>query len=94
MTSKSKVPHPRELGTPACAGADVNQFFPPGNVAITPAIYICDRCPLKKPCLEYALEHKVHGIWGGTTTDERQKIRRRLQRRGRPVQAGLRARPS
>ena len=34
---------------------------------------LCQRCPLRLQCLEYALEAREQfGIWGGLTTRERQ----------------------
>lgn len=41
---------------------------------------VCDQCTVRTDCLEYALEHREIGIWGGTTEKERRLIRR--QRRG------------
>jgi WhiB family redox-sensing transcriptional regulator len=36
---------------------------------------LCSLCPLKSLCLDYALEsNEVHGIWGGTTYNERKSI--------------------
>lgn len=33
---------------------------------------VCDRCPVRKPCLEYALmNHEEYGVWGGTTARDR-----------------------
>ena len=37
---------------------------------------ICNECPMKLDCLTYALETGQHGIWGGTTENERVAIRR------------------
>jgi WhiB family redox-sensing transcriptional regulator len=37
---------------------------------------ICGRCVVKKECLEWAVRHEDHGMWGGTTPSERRKIRR------------------
>ena len=34
-------------------------------------------CPVLDRCLRYALRHNVEGVWGATTTEERQKIRDR-----------------
>jgi WhiB family redox-sensing transcriptional regulator len=39
---------------------------------------ICKECPLIKDCLAYALKYDEHGIWGGTTEQDREKIRRSL----------------
>jgi len=36
---------------------------------------LCDSCPLKRLCLEYALEAgEEQGIWGGMTGRERQRL--------------------
>lgn len=32
---------------------------------------ICERCPVRAKCLEYAMSTRVTGIWGGTTESER-----------------------
>lgn len=32
---------------------------------------ICDNCPLKAICLDYAKSTRVYGVWGGTTYEER-----------------------
>jgi hypothetical protein len=37
---------------------------------------VCAGCPLRLMCLEYALETNPVGIWGGTTENERRKIKR------------------
>lgn len=37
---------------------------------------LCARCPLQRPCLQYALDHDVVGVWGGTTRKERMRLRR------------------
>lgn len=36
---------------------------------------ICRRCPVKVLCLDEAIRRNEHGIWGGTTEEEREKIR-------------------
>lgn len=35
---------------------------------------ICDACPVKARCLEYALLYNMTGIWGGMTDKERRKL--------------------
>ena len=43
------------------------------------AIEVCNTCPVKQPCLETALRIEVSadlGIWGGTTSTGRRRIRR------------------
>jgi len=70
----------REAG--ACAQLDPDLFFPisstgPAREQIARAKAICGACPVRRPCLEFALEHDLaHGIWGGTTPQDRQARRR------------------
>jgi WhiB family transcriptional regulator, redox-sensing transcriptional regulator len=71
----------------ACAQADPDLFFPISSTGralgqFAKAKAICAACPVRRPCLEFALENDlVYGIWGGTTPAERQ-ARRREQRPG------------
>lgn len=37
---------------------------------------ICHTCPVRSACLQYALDHHEHGIWGGLTEDERAEVKR------------------
>jgi WhiB family redox-sensing transcriptional regulator len=38
----------------------------------------CEDCPVKMPCLEYALQENIlHGVWGGLPTRARIRIRRK-----------------
>jgi WhiB family redox-sensing transcriptional regulator len=56
-------------------------FFPSDGVGVDRARKICATCPVKDPCLTYALENRIdHGVWGGTSERERRRIlkRRRL----------------
>lgn len=40
---------------------------------------MCRECPVATECLLWALEHdEEFGIWGGSTPDERQKMKRYL----------------
>jgi hypothetical protein len=36
---------------------------------------VCNDCPVRLRCFDYALSAGMHGIWGGTTYEERQKLR-------------------
>lgn len=36
----------------------------------------CSDCPINLDCLDYALRVDVRGFWGGTTREERMRIRR------------------
>ena len=84
---------------PACADVDPELFFPePGQAAqIAEAKGWCTgtatapECPLRSTCLQVALRRGEHGVWGGTTEDERAELRRsgrRTQRLAAPLVAG------
>jgi WhiB family redox-sensing transcriptional regulator len=56
-------------------------FFPSDGVGVEVARRICADCPVREPCLEYALYNRIeHGVWGGASERERRRIARR--RRG------------
>jgi WhiB family transcriptional regulator, redox-sensing transcriptional regulator len=73
----------------ACARADPDLFFPVSATGlalsqIDEAKRVCQGCPARTPCLEWALEHGVAaGIWGGATDEERRAMRQRLTHRQR-----------
>lgn len=53
-------------------------FFPSDGTGVDIARDICATCPVKKPCLDYALQHHIdHGVWGGCSERERRRIRKR-----------------
>lgn len=68
-----------------CRHVDTNLFFPVGTSqaateqTIT-AKAICATCPVRTPCLEYALAtNQADGVWGGLDEAERLSIRRRAR---------------
>ena len=61
----------------ACRGADLGVFFRGRGESAEPARRICARCPVRQPCLDYALDSIVHGIWGGLTERDRRALRSR-----------------
>jgi WhiB family redox-sensing transcriptional regulator len=64
-----------------CADGDPSLFFPSDGVGVEIARRVCADCPVKEPCLEYALRNRIdHGVWGGCSERERRRIlkRRRL----------------
>jgi WhiB family transcriptional regulator, redox-sensing transcriptional regulator len=71
----------------ACLSADPDLFFPisstgPAEKQVARAKMICAGCAVRQECLEYAVTHdQLHGIWGGTTPQDRQRERRRKRRR-------------
>ena len=66
----------------ACRDTDPDLFFPVGTTGpaieqIANAKAVCDACPVKEPCLEFALStNQDSGVWGGTSEEERRKLRK------------------
>ena len=72
----------RELA--ACRGTDLNLFFPERGESAGPARRVCAACPVREPCLDYAITNRIsHGIWGGLTERERRALRSRWVRTSR-----------
>lgn len=73
----------------ACLRADPELFFPVSATAaaepqVGKAKSVCARCIVSSRCLDFALTHRdIDGIWGGTTYDERKKMRRSRARNAR-----------
>jgi WhiB family transcriptional regulator, redox-sensing transcriptional regulator len=61
---------------------DPELFFPEGTAGpardqAERAKRVCQSCPVRAPCLYFALWHGLgFGIWGGATGEERRFIRR------------------
>lgn len=72
-----------------CRDTDPELFFPIGTTGqallqIERAKLVCDECPVKDDCLDYAITtNQDTGIWGGTSEDERRQIRREIAARAR-----------
>lgn len=66
----------------ACRFMDPDLFFPTGTAGaaleeISVAKAACVSCPVRDACLQFAFEtRQEHGVWGGTTEDERRRLRR------------------
>lgn len=75
----------------ACRNTDPDLFFPAGTagpafVQIRAAQAVCRSCPVREPCLQFALEtNQEAGIWGGKNEDERRKLRRVARAGHRPT---------
>ena len=39
--------------------------------------YVCGTCAVQAECLEYAIKIDAEGVWGGLTSSERRRVRRR-----------------
>jgi hypothetical protein len=63
----------------ACYGTDLNVFYPEHGESARPARQVCAACPVRKPCLDYALSNQItHGVWGGLTVRERRLLQSAL----------------
>lgn len=67
----------------ACKGPQMRVFFPPAHLERKDereareqrAKAICGVCPVRRPCLDYALQiREPHGIWGGLNEVERKAL--------------------
>lgn len=67
----------------ACRGPQSSVFFPPSHferkdekeARESRAKAICATCPVRRPCLDYALRiREPHGIWGGLNEVERKQL--------------------
>jgi WhiB family redox-sensing transcriptional regulator len=65
----------------ACRTSDPDLFVPVGATGpaipqIAEAQRVCQGCPVRAACLDWALRHdQAYGIWGGTTEEERRALR-------------------
>jgi len=60
---------------------DPEIFFPQLGGSIREAIRVCEPCPVRLECLEYALRiDERYGVWGGKSNTQRGKLRRLWQR--------------
>src|SRR6266508_4870623 len=78
----------------ACGDQDLELFYPdPGDQAAEQAAkQLCAACPVRQPCLEMALATgDQHAILGGTTPQERGRLRRQRQEAHARQQAAQRA---
>ncbi len=58
-----------------CAQTDPELFFPTKSDHGLVAKEICVACPVRQPCLDYALDYADFGIWGGMSVNERRRLR-------------------
>lgn len=66
-----------------CRGLDPKLFYPDEHELVDPeARRVCSQCPVQTECLTHALATKEkHGVWGGTSVDDRRQIHKnRLQK--------------
>lgn len=73
---------PEEYESPSCATIGGDFWFPDNeipNASTNDAAFaksICGRCPHRRECAEWGIQKEAHGIWGGLTIRDRQRVRR------------------
>jgi WhiB family redox-sensing transcriptional regulator len=82
----ARLPQYRDLAAPArfaarwrrqaaCRGTNLDLFYPERGQTAEPARQVCAACPVRQPCLDYAVSNRItHGIWGGMTERERRPL--------------------
>ncbi|MFG1703263.1 WhiB family transcriptional regulator [Nonomuraea sp. M3C6] len=75
----------------ACLDLDPELFFPismegPSQSQVERAKHVCGGCPVREPCLEYALTtRQAYGVWGGTDPAQRRELVSRHDREAEPA---------
>ena len=65
----------------ACKGVEPDIFYPASDDEAEVAKIVCGQCPVRQPCLEYALASRERdGVWGGATEKERRRILRQRRK--------------
>lgn len=63
----------------ACATVGGDGWYPTDEGDKAPAVRICQACPVRQACLDYALDNETDyvawGIWGGLTPAQRRRAR-------------------
>ena len=65
----------------ACSGLEPEVFYPVSEEQAEEAKAICRECPVREPCLDYALGNRERdGVWGGATERERRRMIRQRRK--------------
>lgn len=77
-------------GAPCASGKhDPEMWFSMTPDLLSAAKSLCEGCPVRERCLNYAIDQRLsHGVWGGLTGDERYNYRQRLVMRRRRSLSG------
>ncbi len=58
-----------------CRSTTLEVFYSSEQQAVREAVSMCRRCPVRRPCLEAAVDRaEWFGVWGGTTERERRRM--------------------
>lgn len=71
------LPVPAWTEEAACARVDGELWYPDVGSNPNMAKRICQGCPSKVPCLQWALDNnETYGVWGATTAMERRRMKK------------------
>lgn len=75
--------YPAYTGNEPCREVDPEIFYPSSFNALTNMTRallnsMCNSCPMREPCLMWALHHEEEGFWGGSNPEERKRMRKRM----------------
>lgn len=78
-----RQPHAPWIAEAACRDQGVtSKFFVERGEAIWEALVFCERCTVRRECLQFALDNNIaEGVWGGKST----RARRDPERCNAPV---------
>lgn len=74
----------------ACRDTDLATFYPPvgDRGAYRAAVAICEGCPVRQACLDYAVTNRIKfGVWGGLNEDRRRRLAGKTRRPRRVMPA-------
>ena len=60
-----------------CKGTDTENYFIERGESYPPELTrVCNRCPVKSECLDFAFKYQTVGFWGGTSELDRRQMKR------------------
>jgi WhiB family redox-sensing transcriptional regulator len=66
-----------DFGGGLCEQVDPDLWYPDKGGSVTAAKLVCQGCPVRTACLEWALAHDERfGIWGGLSEQERRRLKK------------------
>ncbi len=72
LTELAATPDPEFFDKALCPQTDPEIFFPEKGESNAEAKSVCDRCEVRRSCLQWALDNEIKfGVWGGLSANER-----------------------
>lgn len=70
------------IGAP-CSGHQDIFFDETSRTKVRKARAICGSCAVSAKCLDYAIKNRDVGVWAGTTTNQRSKLRTNMRKKAK-----------